>query len=190
MIEKNLWLHQENHVKQKVTSCWAAQDSWSWSKPQGNNNRSACVCGQGQTPSSAPVLEQLHSQNWKKPSGARGKFTFPIQNFFSVSPSPQLFTSGNSLCLNLPFSESFSALIMSIREFSSECMSKVLVRSCKETQTEPGLNTWNAKTPIFFYITTAELSKNNIPKDKGILKISSDRGNIKNYNIIKYESDL
>lgn len=45
--------------------------------------------------------------------------------------SKHLFTAGNSLFLNLPFSESFSALIMSISEFSSECMSKVLVRSCK-----------------------------------------------------------
>lgn len=34
----------------------------------------------------------------------------------------------------LPFSESFSALIMSIRELSSECMSNVLVRSCKKTE--------------------------------------------------------
>lgn len=35
--QKKLWLHQENPIKQKVISCWAAQDSWSWSKPLANN---------------------------------------------------------------------------------------------------------------------------------------------------------
>lgn len=35
--QKKLWLHQENPMKQKVTACWAAQDSWSWAKPLANN---------------------------------------------------------------------------------------------------------------------------------------------------------